>query len=422
MYKTAVRVLLVVLCAASVAGSQTVWSKYPGNPVFGAGAPGAWDRNGAGIVSVIHDQGIYKAWYAGLDDTAGRIGYATSADGLTWNRHQTPVLDLGNPGEWDDAQADHACVLLIGGVYRMWYSGEDGGNSRIGYATSADGIVWQKYPGNPVLDLGAPGSWEESEVFHPSVLFDGQTYHIWYNGYGMGAQRTGHATSPDGVAWTRYPGNPVLALGSPDSFDDYMLALMAVLQQGGSYHLWYTAGDGTDEDAKYFRIGYATSLDGADWTKYGANPILDIGPAGTWDSLGVATSCVLFDSVAGIFKMWYGGLDGAGIGTGYATSDPATHADGTSGTLLPDRPILHQCYPNPFNPTTTVRYQLPAISRVRIAVYDVLGREVAVLVNEKQGPGSYEARFDASDLSSGAYLYRMAVESFVQSGKMILAK
>ncbi|HTY21686.1 MAG TPA: T9SS type A sorting domain-containing protein, partial [Desulfomonilaceae bacterium] len=79
-------------------------------------------------------------------------------------------------------------------------------------------------------------------------------------------------------------------------------------------------------------------------------------------------------------------------------------------------------YPNPFNPRTDVRYLVPGVSDVKIAVYDVLGREVAVLVNERKQPGSYKAVFDASGLASGVYLYRMTAGSFVESQKMLLLK
>ena len=66
-----------------------------------------------------------------------------------------------------------------------------------------------------------------------------------------------------------------------------------------------------------------------------------------------------------------------------------------------------QNYPNPFNPTTGVRYQVSEVSYVRLAVYDLLGREVAVLVNERKAPGKYELRFDGSSLASGVYVYRL---------------
>jgi hypothetical protein len=83
---------------------------------------------------------------------------------------------------------------------------------------------------------------------------------------------------------------------------------------------------------------------------------------------------------------------------------------------------LEQNYPNPFNPTTVVRYRLPVVNTVRLVVYDVLGREVAVLVDEKKDPGSYEVTFDGSGLSSGVYFYRMQAGDFVQTRKLIVLR
>jgi hypothetical protein len=89
---------------------------------------------------------------------------------------------------------------------------------------------------------------------------------------------------------------------------------------------------------------------------------------------------------------------------------------------IPVRFALEQNFPNPFNPTTVVSYQLPAVSDVRLVVYDLLGREVAVLVNEKKAPGTYEVRFDAAGLASGTYIYRLEAGSSVQARKMVLVK
>jgi hypothetical protein len=83
---------------------------------------------------------------------------------------------------------------------------------------------------------------------------------------------------------------------------------------------------------------------------------------------------------------------------------------------------LRQNYPNPFNPKTVVSYQLPAVSDVRLVVYDLLGREVAVLVNEKQPAGSHNVTFDAGRLASGTYLYRIIAGQFVQTRKMTLLR
>ncbi len=104
-----------------------------------------------------------------------------------------------------------------------------------------------------------------------------------------------------------------------------------------------------------------------------------------------------------------------------------------SVTGVPEsRPLayaLEQNYPNPFNPSTRIQYtvggtraQGPGTSNTRLVVYDLLGREVAVLVDERKQPGNYEVSFDASGLASGVYIYRMTAGSFVQSKKMVLLK
>jgi len=79
-------------------------------------------------------------------------------------------------------------------------------------------------------------------------------------------------------------------------------------------------------------------------------------------------------------------------------------------------------YPNPFNPTTTIDYQIPRLSFVTIKVFDVLGNEVAKLVNEEKPIGSYEIEFDATNLPSGIYFYQLQAGSFVETNKMVLMK
>ena len=84
--------------------------------------------------------------------------------------------------------------------------------------------------------------------------------------------------------------------------------------------------------------------------------------------------------------------------------------------------VLEQNYPNPFNPSTTIRYAIPQSSQVSLKVYDVLGREVATLVNARQPAGVYVANFDATALPSGMYFYRLQAGSFSETRKMMLIK
>ncbi len=89
---------------------------------------------------------------------------------------------------------------------------------------------------------------------------------------------------------------------------------------------------------------------------------------------------------------------------------------------LPANFILHQNYPNPFNPTTVISYQLSALSYVTLRIYDILGREVAALVNEEKPAGKYQVEFNASHLASGIYYYRISAGNFIAAKKMILLK
>jgi hypothetical protein len=89
--------------------------------------------------------------------------------------------------------------------------------------------------------------------------------------------------------------------------------------------------------------------------------------------------------------------------------------------------VLYQNFPNPFNPTTTIKFEIPGQARndnvlVKLKVYDVLGNKVATLVNEEKHSGVYEIEFDASSLASGMYLYKLQAGDFVQTQKMILVK
>jgi hypothetical protein len=89
---------------------------------------------------------------------------------------------------------------------------------------------------------------------------------------------------------------------------------------------------------------------------------------------------------------------------------------------LPSNFALEQNYPNPFNPTTTINYSVSKTSMVTIKVYDILGNEVASLMNEEKPAGRYSVNFTASKLASGVYFYRMQAGSFVETKKLILLK
>jgi cyanophycinase len=110
---------------------------------------------------------------------------------------------------------------------------------------------------------------------------------------------------------------------------------------------------------------------------------------------------------------------------------PSGVKEDETGQVVPLRPILEQNYPNPFNPSTSIAYRVGGAESgvwglgsrmVRLSVFDLLGREVAVLVNEMKAPGSYEVRWNATFHSSGVYIYKLTAGNYVESRRMILMR
>ncbi|MBC8484728.1 MAG: SBBP repeat-containing protein [Bacteroidetes bacterium] len=91
-------------------------------------------------------------------------------------------------------------------------------------------------------------------------------------------------------------------------------------------------------------------------------------------------------------------------------------------TNVPDNYALYQNYPNPFNPTTNVKFDIPKSSHTKLIIYDILGKEVTTLVNEKLGAGNYEVDWNGSGYTSGVYFYKLEVGDFVNVKKMLLIK
>jgi hypothetical protein len=89
---------------------------------------------------------------------------------------------------------------------------------------------------------------------------------------------------------------------------------------------------------------------------------------------------------------------------------------------LPHEFVLQQNYPNPFNPSTTIKFELPKASGVRLSVFDMLGREVSVLVNERRDAGAYDVKVDGTSLASGMYFYRLHAGDFTQTKRILLLR
>ena len=115
---------------------------------------------------------------------------------------------------------------------------------------------------------------------------------------------------------------------------------------------------------------------------------------------------------------WAVGENGTILKANYNNNDDSYIATNTNNNNY----LLSQNYPNPFNPITNIRYEIPKNSFVNLVVYDALGRELEILVNENLTVGTYEATFNASHYPSGVYFYRLTTDNFSETKKMILMK
>jgi predicted GH43/DUF377 family glycosyl hydrolase len=304
---------------------------------------GDWDGGGIRYPAVITDGGTYKMWYVGTDlYGVGRIGYATSPDGVTWTKSiSNPVLDVGAQGEWDAEQLESPFVIKESPAsYKMWYSGHDAdGIWHIGYATSSDGINWVKHPSNPVLDSGQD-NWNNVYVHGPSILYEDSLYKMWLHTVGDdGSGPTpymAYATSTNGITWTLAITNPLFSRDPAHYWESDWVWGASVLHGGSDYQMWYSGAGGGEG-----HTGYATAPDETTWTKYNgaSDPVLS-GTGGEWDEGSAVDSYVLYEG--GIYMMYY---DNNFKSIGVATStNGITWTKSTSNPVLSSESTERLCY------------------------------------------------------------------------------
>jgi predicted GH43/DUF377 family glycosyl hydrolase len=167
------------------------WEKEGQNPLLLSGGVGDWDEYWVESPTVVYDGagGTYEMWYSGVGGDGFQIGYAESDNGRDWQKHPLPVLSPGQTGSWDDQVVAVPTVIKRDGLYEMWYGGtfDDGSGDinwsgiRIGYATSSNGIDWDKHGENPVLSREDPPA-DIAVPWAPDVLFDHQQSRLllWY--------------------------------------------------------------------------------------------------------------------------------------------------------------------------------------------------------------------------------------------------
>jgi len=231
------------------------WSRYAENPVLKTGPRGAWDSLSVRAPWVIYEGGVYKMWFEGQY----RVWYV--------REHDAGRRGIGWRSEWSIV------------------------TSAIGYATSTDGIHWTKYSGNPVLTAGKTGRWDDGRISDPVVVSSGSSYIMYYTGISRQGttSRIGVATSDDGIHWTKRDAPISIPIGS-SGWDSYTRKLGGVTKVGNTYLMWYAGGSGPYQP---LQIGFAESTDGITWKAYPDNPVITHGNVGTWDGGGIFSPVVV---------------------------------------------------------------------------------------------------------------------------------
>jgi hypothetical protein len=414
----------------SVPGGNPIWPRFivasNGDYVFGSSVNGAdsfyvniftpgantfrgyegWDGNQAETYTfAISPTGKIGMAYIGQTTTGPPVSYENDGDvfltesidnGQTWTAPQKIfVRDHSNDTTWG----------AMRGI-NIKYFGEE---PCIAFETA-----WQDFAGGTYRQGDANSLYFWSANVNggvPMVMLD-SSYTIW---------------NPGGGANDVYVGVCRPVLGRSEDGNVLFLAFSVA-----SGEVW---PDPLTEQSPYFDGYFTFSTDGGEsWTEY--EKFTPDSPRYDWRHISIA-SIIPFDDVNGVYTVNLvcqgDTLPGStvqvaapmvvGVTAKYYHFSTDILFDGVNDDLLTvDNFSLDQNYPNPFNPSTKISYNLAERSNVTLTVYDVLGSEVASLVNTTQEAGVHSVTFDASALSSGLYIYKITAGNFTSSKKMMLLK
>jgi probable HAF family extracellular repeat protein len=361
---------------------------------------------------------------------------------------QTGIQDLGTlGGEWSEAtdvSADGSVIVGwsydLPGIYRAFRWTASTGMQDLGagdyskaYGVSADGLV-------VIVDL------------YPNAYRWTQAGGLQDLGNLGGTSSSASDVSADGsyICGTSY-----VSAGDPYAF---RWVEGIGMEQIGMYYSFARGISGDGNTITGFETGSAGIYLAFKWTQSGGFEFNIAGNFSQGNAVSADGSIIVGDNGGGAFRLAIsGGLeeldqvyssllspgsdlstalgisaDGqfiVGQGTNASTGNNEGYLIAVNGIsavkeiqLTPRNFIVSQNYPNPFNPSTIIQYQVSSISQVTLNVYDVLGKEVATLVNEEKPVGDYEVHFNASQLASGIYFYKLQAGSFVETKKMILIR
>jgi predicted GH43/DUF377 family glycosyl hydrolase len=230
------------------------------NPVFTGTGTDTWDRNIRERGYILKEGDTYHMWYSGFntEKVPLALGYATSPDGIAWQRHpDNPVFK--------ERWTEDIMVLKVDGTYHMFAEGKNDVAHRL---SSTDRIHWTDH-GSLDMRTANGATLSEGPYGTPTVW---QENNIWYLFYERNDLGIWLATSKDLEVWTNVQDAPVIAMG-PEEYDQYGVAVNQIVKYRGWYYAYY---HGTPfEDWSLWSTNVAASKDLVHWKKYPLNPIME---------------------------------------------------------------------------------------------------------------------------------------------------
>lgn len=359
---------------------------------------------------------LYISWTRFSGNSGIKLTRSTNS-GSNWS-NAVAIADPSSPGQGSDL-----AIGLDGEIYVTWVGGT-ATQDYIYFDKSTDGGL--SFGTDRVIQQGLTPSIPitSSGVTFPSIDTDvsggannGNIYLVWCDGRNGDADIFLTRSTNKGANWS----SPLRVNNDPVSNGKMQCwPWLAVSDSGNIAVIFY---DTRNTSANNIVEAYlALSTDGG--LSFTNTPLSDV-PSPTIQP----NSDIRFGDYIGID--YYGGKivpvwtdERTG---GFNMECYTAVVDGTVGVshinnLVPDEFLLSQNYPNPFNPETKIAYSIPVKGHVSLKIYNSIGKEVASLVNRSQNSGNYEVRFDGSSLNSGVYFYKIQVNDFVQTKKMILLK
>ena len=321
-----------------VCADAGTWRKCERNPVLGGPRLGTcFDVN-----VVTNGPAPYTMYFSWRPKKA--IALVRSADAMKWTQEPEICLKADPSSGWED-DLNRSCTVFKDGVWHMWYTGQAKGCSKIGYATSRDGVNFTRVRREPVLV--PERGYEKLSTMNPYVRWD-EGRRLWRMWYAAGETYEPnvlcYAESKDGLNWRKWEGNPMFGHGPRDSWDrDRVGACEVHPLPDGRWAMFYIGYSDVDTA----RIGCAISADGVSgWRRIAQNPI--VAPdLGTWDASATYKPSVLRDERNGRWLLWYNGRNGCPEYVGCAVHD-GLDLEAPRAELPATQPILSE-YVRRFN-------------------------------------------------------------------------